>query len=137
MYSPDISQLDFLYFKTDAKQEREILSKLDFIPSAPTNRPPTDSTNNVPAPERRPQGRSYYDAGNNLDNGNPITTQQRQPYVTALNSSGVVLNRLRKVPPTENVSGAFSHLTLFFGISSIAQVSLIFTVFTMHALFKF
>ncbi|KAG0631424.1 hypothetical protein M758_1G252000 [Ceratodon purpureus] len=87
-----------------AKQEREILSKLDFIPSAPTNRPPTDSTNNVQAPERRPQGRSYYDAGNNLDNGNPITTQQRQPYVTALNSSGVVLNRLRKVPPTENVS---------------------------------
>lgn len=88
------------------------MSKLDLIPGAPTNRPPRNSTNNAQAPERGPQGRSYYDAGANLDNDKPITTQQRQPYVSALKSSGGVLSRLRKVPPTENVSGALSGLTL-------------------------
>jgi len=94
-----------------SKQEKEVLSKLDLFSGAPINRPPGDNVGDQPpgnivqAPEKRAQVRSYYDVGGNtLDNDNLITTQQRQPYVSALNSSGVVLSRLRKVPPSENVS---------------------------------
>lgn len=89
-----------------AKQEREILSKLGLLINTPSNGPPGDSTNNFQVPQRRAP-RSYYDAGvTSAGNEDPITTQQRQPYVSALNTSGLALSRLRKVPPTENLSGS-------------------------------
>lgn len=109
------------------------MSKLGLLINTPSNGPPGDSTNNFQVPQRRAP-RSYYDAGvTSAGNEDPITTQQRQPYVSALNTSGLALSRLRKVPPTENLSGTSALTVFLFFYTGSSTSSLYLTI--KHAFF--
>lgn len=98
----------------DAKQEFEILSKLNLLSRAPPDLPSFDLLESVRGAEAGEASKTRQTPGivqQAAVTGNPgedscIMSPHLQPSLGAVNSSGLVLSRLRKGPSTENLTGA-------------------------------
>lgn len=95
---------------TDAKQEFEILSKLNLLSRAPPDLPSFDllgAEAGEPSKTGETPGIVQQAAvAGNLGEDSCIMSPHLQPSQSAVNSSGLVLSRLRKGPSTENLTGA-------------------------------